>query len=430
MAKIVHHDSMVAAKSELDFFSIPPTQVSVKDGFWSQHSLEKAATDTGPFRLELPSDSYFYDLSKNYLQLTLQIVNADGSNLAAGADIASINLIGKTFFERVIVKIQGKEVFNSGSLYAYQAYLETLLNYGTEAKSSELQLALFFKENDFQNVAASGGYTSRRARFAQSKQVDLFAPIHSQLFNTGRYMLRDTKIELELHRNKDHFVLIAPNADTDYKCKVIDVNWHVWKVDLQESANLAIDQRLLKDTAKYPIRRVSVINTELNTRGRIVSVNNLLNGDIPRRLILGLVPSKNFAGSLDTNPFNFHHYNVNTVELRVGGKEIKPLKMDFSNDNYGMAYMYLLNGIGIGNADKGISISYAEYKKGNTLFVFDLTADGVDSDAMGLIKSGTVNLRMSFDNNLDAGGGIELIAYAEFDGVTEIDMNRVVFNDY
>ncbi len=134
MAKIVHHDSMVAAKSELDFFSIPPTQVSVKEGFWSQHNLDKAATDTGPFRIELPRDNFYYDLSKNYLQMTLQITNTDGTVIENTDTVGTINLLGKTFLERVIVKIQGKEVFNSGSLYAYQAYIETLLNYGEEAK--------------------------------------------------------------------------------------------------------------------------------------------------------------------------------------------------------------------------------------------------------------------------------------------------------
>ena len=429
MAKVIHENSMIAAKSEMDFFSVPPTQVSVKDGFWSAHNLEKSATDVGPYRIELPKDNYYYDLSKNYIQLKLKIVKPDGSNLGE-EKVGTINLLAKTFFERVIVKIQGKEVFNSGSLYAYQAYIETLLNYGFAAKNGELQLALFHKDTNFDSVTGNTGYDKRCKRFSQSKEVELFAPIHCQLFNTGRYMLRESKIELELHRNSDKFILLSDNAEDVFKCKVVDLVWHVWKVELQESANLAIDTRLLKDTAKYPIRRVTVINTELNSKGRIASVNNLFNGDIPRRLILGLVPGKNFAGSIDTNPFNFKHYDVNTIELRVGGREITPLKLNFDSDNYGLAYLYLLNGIGIGGSDKGIWLNYDEFAKGNSFFVFDLTADGVDSDAMELMKSGSINVRFSFDKDLNATEGIELIAYAEFDGVTEIDFYRNVHNDY
>ena len=430
MAKVIHENSMIAAKSEMDFFSVPPSQVSVKDGFWSAHNLEKSATDVGPYRIELPKDNYYYDLSKNYMQIRLKIVTPDGLPIADAANVATINLLGKTFFERVIVKIQGKEVYNSGSLYAYQAYIETLLNYGWEAKNGELQLGLFHKDTNFETVAGNTGYNTRKNRFSNSKEVELLAPIHCQLFNTGKYLLRESKIEIELHRNSDKFVLLSANADDVYKCKVLDVCWHVWKVELQESANLAIDSRLMVDTAKYPIRRVTVINTELTSRGRIASVNNLFNGDIPRRLILGLVPGENFAGSINTNPFNFKHYNVNTIELQVGGRAIRPLKFDFRSENYALAYMYLMNGIGNGNCDKGIWLSYNDYAKGNTLFVFDLTADGVDSDAMELMKSGSINVRFSFDEDLDAANGIELIAYAEFDGITEIDFYRNVHNDY
>ena len=386
MAKIIHENSMIAAKSEMDFFSVPPTQVSVKDGFWSAHNLEKSATDVGPYRIELPKDNYYYDLGKNYIQLTLKIVKPDGSSLGDTDKVGSINLLGKTFFERIIVKIQGKEVYNSGSLYAYQAYIETLLNYGWESKNGELQLGLYHKDTKLDTVTGNTGYKKRCDRFSNSKEVEMFAPIHCQLFNTGRYLLRESKIEIELHRNSDKFILLSDKEDVGYKFKVVELVWHVWKVELQESANLAIDTRLLKDTAKYPIRRVSVINTELNSKGRTASVNNLFNGDIPRRLILGLVPGKNFAGSIDTNPFYFKHYDVNTIELRVGGREISPLKVNFKSGNYGLAYLYLLNGIGIGGSNKGIWLSYDEFADGNSFFVFDLTADGADSDAMELMK--------------------------------------------
>ena len=77
MAKIIHENSIIAAKSEMDFFSVPPTQVSVMNGFWSANNLEKSATDVGPYRIELPKHNYYYDLSKNYVHLKLKIVKPD-----------------------------------------------------------------------------------------------------------------------------------------------------------------------------------------------------------------------------------------------------------------------------------------------------------------------------------------------------------------
>ena len=159
-------------------------------------------------------------------------------------------------------------------------------------------------------------------------------------------------------------------------------------------------------------------------------INNLLTGDIPRRLIIGFVKATAFSGHYIDNPFNFQHYNVSSIELRVGGREITPLKMDFANSNYGMAYMYFLTGIGLDNCNKGIWISYKEFSEGNCLFIFDLTPDGCDTDAMGLIRSGTVNVKLTFNENLAEPNGIEMISYAEFDGLTEIDINRSVHTDY
>ena len=430
MAKLVHENSMIAAKSELDFFSVPPTQVSVKDGFWSIHYLDKAASNVGPYKFELPKDDYYYDFSKNYIQLKMKIVNSDGSSIDDTNNVGPINLVGKTFFQRVILKIEGKEVFNSGSLYAYQAYLESLLNYGWEAKNGQLQLGLFYKDSDFQNLANNKGHAKRKARFAESAIVELFAPVHCHLFNTGRYMIRNCKVELELHRNPDKFLLMSSDAAAEYKIIVEDVAWHVWKVELQESANLAIDEAMAKNTVKYPVRRVNLINNEITARGQTVFINNLYTGDIPRRIILGLVRSSAFSGSYDKNPFEFLHYKLTAIEMRVGGKEVTPLKVDFVNKNYGMAYMHLLNGIGLETGDRGVWLDYDEFGEGNSLFVFDLTPDGVDSDALELIKTGTVNVKLTFAENLNEPSGIELLSYAEFDGITELDLNRQVHNDY
>ena len=47
-----------------------------------------------------------------------------------------------------------------------------------------------------------------------------------------------------------------------------------------------------------------------------------------------------------------------------------------------------------------------------------------------MISEELINVRFSFDKDLVAKNGIELIAYAEFDGFTEIDLYRNVHNDY
>ena len=79
--------------------------------------------------------------------------------------------------------------------------------------------------------------------------------------------------------------------------------------------------------------------------------------------------------------------------------------------------------------DEGNEIDRTEYQKGYTLFAFDLTPDlSVDGGHFQLVKRGNLRLELHFAKALPA--TINVIAYAEFDNVIEIDRSRNVVFDY
>ena len=66
-----------------------------------------------------------------------------------------------------------------------------------------------------------------------------------------------------------------------------------------------------------------------------LSMDNAVLGPIPKRLLFTIAKNTDFLGSLDTNPFNFRHYNLSSFVMFVNGKQVPneglSLGMDHEN---------------------------------------------------------------------------------------------------
>ena len=86
----VHSKSQECTKSELDLFSMPPTQVSLEKGHWIDHQPVSSVTDSGPITFLSPGTEDYVDLSKSILVVRAK-VKADGTNLDADEKVGVVN---------------------------------------------------------------------------------------------------------------------------------------------------------------------------------------------------------------------------------------------------------------------------------------------------------------------------------------------------
>ena len=197
------------------------------------------------------------------------------------------------------------------------------------------------------------------------------------------------------------------------------------------SVFLAHAKTLENGTAKYPIRRVVCKTFAVPQNYLDVTHEKLFSGQLPTRIVVGLVSNRAFNGHLESNPFNFKHYNLSEIALYLDGQQqfaLKPIQPDYTNGLYIRAYESLFTGTGKQFRDEGLYISREDYANGYALYAFDLTADLGEDDHFNLVRQGNVRLALKFAEAL--GETISVVAYAEFENVIEVDRDRNVIFDF
>jgi hypothetical protein len=217
---------------------------------------------------------------------------------------------------------------------------------------------------------------------------------------------------------------------TPKKVKVHSMVWYVRKVDALKTFSLAMERHLLKDTAKYPIRRTVLKTIHIESGRSDLGETCLFMGQIPRRLVLAFVNNNAFVGFVRANPFNFQTFSLRRITVVAGGVSFPRNRMtyDFSEKNYTLAYMNMFENLNMSSTDKLNGISYEDFANGYCFLPFNLTSDGSDGGHLELVKEGTTSV--SADFQLPLPNAIKLICYAEFDNIIEIDQFRNITSDF
>ena len=84
----------------------------------------------------------------------------------------------------------------------------------------------------------------------------------------------------------------------------------------------AINQRLNTETAKYPLRRVEVKTFTIATGTQPKTEDHLFQGQMPKRIVVGLVANDAFNGEPIKSSFHFQHAHVKKLEVSINGETI------------------------------------------------------------------------------------------------------------
>ena len=453
------------AKSELDLFSVPPTQTSVIESSWDciyPHPNFKNATQ---IRFDIAgSNSHYLNLAETELHMKCSITGGTGG-IGATDKISVVNNFMHSLFEQVQVYINNTPVENTNKLYQYKAYLENLLCYGKEAKETLLYNEGWVKDSagkfdnlnfpvgdyerktivtqDASKVVTittdndyNEGFFLRHQRFCEKKSVQLCGKLHCDIFNTNRYMLNNVNIQIVLLKANPPFYLLAAENDKtapQLTCTIDDIYLKVRRCTISPSIMLAHAMALEKTTAKYPIKRVLMKDIVIPYKACKFVLQGVHTGIMPTRIVFGFLNNSAASGQFKFNPFNFQHYKLTQILVKVANQLIpyqKSLNFEYADvHKYGKStaiegYNSLFKNIREAPND----ITFDDYCQGNTLYAFDLTPDQCSSHHYSLLKEGSLDIELGFSTEIK--DSTSILFYMEFDNIIEITKERNVIFDF
>ena len=440
--KLLHEQSSQCLRSELDLFSLPHTQTAVDGSQWVEHSPVSTITSSSPIEFIVSGSGEDYmDLNNTLLEVKACIKTMNDSPVDAAVAVAPINNTLHSLFSQIDVSLNDVNVSSATTTYPYRAYIETHLNYGTDAKKSRLQAAMYFIDDNLtvsnpipdSSSARNMGLKRRHGICTAKPTFDMIGPLHVDVFNQSKYMLNGVTMKVRMTRSKDSFVLMAKSDVTEsFKVDILSAKLFVRKLKITPSLCLAHERILQQKTAKYPITRVECKVIHLPQGQKSFTHDNPFLGQLPKRIVLGLVDNRAFSDDISLNPYNFQHCNLNYLAVHLDGQQVPstPLQPSFSGSSYIRAfYTQFTGGDGI-SSDTGNTIGRVQFVNGHALYCFDLTPDLSSSCGhhFSVTKSGNLRLELGFEVALSITGNV--LVYSEFDNVIEIDKDRKVTRNY
>lgn len=420
----IHRDSPPCNKSEVDLFSVPPTQTAIEESQFivlSPINSVSGITTTPIEFIVSPSAEHFLDLSSANLYLKIKLVNSDGSDLPTDYNVCPESNFLHTFFSQIQLFLNEKKVSSSSTHYAYRAYIEKLINYSITSKRTHL------KTSGYIPVAERSEHEND-CRSNKSKIFEYYGKLHGDIFQQSNLLLNSVELRLRMLRAPSTFCLnVGLNSiSKEPIVTILESELHIRRVKVSTHVYLGIERYLTNHTAKYPLNRVETRSFIVTSGLTFKSLNNIVSGTIPHKVIVGLLPHEAELGDYSLSSLHFIHSDLTRIGLYLNGAPVvKPYELDFTSDNkcYMRAYYDLFNSNGfIGNNSNGITPE--EYLKNCTLFSYDLSPDQCSNffSHVNPIKQGELTLKLQFKKPLP--NPITVLFYLEYIDLLEITKSR------
>ena len=350
------------------------------------------------------------------------------TGVGANDKVCPVNNLLHSMFSKVDLTLQDKSVTSSSQHYAYKSYLEKLLGYGESAKKTYARTSGWLRDSDF-----SKPDPTRAEAMKEKTVIELIDRLHIDLCCQERVMLNGVQIKISLQANRPSFYFQATSKDTVIsKVKFEHVALFVKHIEVSEMQASEHRAQLLKGPALYPISRNEIRQFVLSKGEQNRSLDNVVQGQLPRRLFVMLVKNAAENGDIQSNPFNFEHFKLNFLACYLNGDQYPciPYQPDFEKGLCTREYFDLYRSLNQLSAKPNLDVTLAEFKNGFTIYGMNFAADSSDpvDGHFNPLRRGNLRIDLRFASALTE--VITVLVFAQFESLISIDKDRNVYTDY
>ena len=462
----LHQGSASAVNDALQLFDLPPTDTSMT----AARMLEFTPISQGinPMEFVVPGVDAFIDLSRSYFTMKLRLRKQNGADVDAGDVLYPANNLAHTLIKQLTCHLNGTLISPQNDSYAYKAYLETVLNYNAQEAHTLLRPQGWFPTqhammttgldfptpltaNNVDEATPHAHYTAlsrtKKAAVLLSKQEQVpyqggavrtlvFKP-HSELFHLNKPLVPGVEIKLRFMFNSPDFFLNGVALHGRLTPQDLEMTFHLCQLTLSAPLYKTLDtaRHTRREVAKYPTVRSEIRVFSHAANQLEFNEGNLYQGRIPDRLVVGLLHTLSYHGDVAYPPFSFQKFGLSQIEQLVRGEVYPASALELNHNNTHKDLEGYFRFLMASEAWRKGQASLVEPEMWGgagccTLFMFDNVPNGAaDSTLMNPRQDG--DLRIRFKLGAAVNHVINVLLYAEFENVLEIDGNgAVIYNIY
>lgn len=406
-------------RTSVDLFSMPKMDMTqIETTYDKVYPTFSTLDENNPVEFYIPPSSRQTSLKDSFLYMRFKITDKDNADITTDSKTLPKPNFFNNVFSNLTVEVNGKAL-PSVNNYGYASLIHRVVDNKEPDREGSLQSEMIVKETFPGTLDTTNMFFKYFKTISTKGKFELCAKLNYGLFDQGRNWPDGPGLRLRFRRSPSNFALYGVNTDsspfTD-KLHIEDAVLYVKRVTVHDKVDEML-KKSLDDGNPYllPTDFFDAMSYTVGKGTQTHTSENLISGNLPSFVCVGLVDSKAFHGTADKHPQMFQDLGLASINLLIDGvpQIINGLDFNVSKDNYMVGYQMLQQ------QPSASWISPADYTKhGYFLIPYDLRKAQKEG-RFTLSKTGTMKVQLSFHKELPE--NINVVVYYVNPSLVSID---------